>query len=91
MPTGHRSPHTIYIGRIPYHASESQIREIVESVGPIKYLKLITDARGKSKGYAFCDYEDPTDSDKAIMTLDGLRCGQLFLMVRKANKKWFPH
>lgn len=60
-------------------------QRVVERIGPIKYLRLISDVHRKSKGYIFCDFEDPADSDKSIMTLDKLQCEKLFLMVQKAK------
>lgn len=80
-------PDRIFIGGLPYHLEESQVRELMESFGPLKALDLIRDREtGHSRGYAFCVYDDPSVTDAACAGLNGLRFGERVLTVRRANQ-----
>ena len=74
----------IFIGGIPYTMTEPQVRELFTAFGPLKDLQLIQD-NGMPKGYGFCEYADPSVTDKAIEALNGIRIGERELTVRRAN------
>ncbi|XP_048604393.1 cleavage stimulating factor 64-like isoform X1 [Brassica napus] len=49
----------VFVGNIPYDATEEQLREICGEVGPVVSFRLVTDREtGKPKGYGFCEYKD---------------------------------
>lgn len=82
-----QGPDRIFIGGLPYHLDESQVRDLMESFGKLKALDLIRDKEtGHSKGYAFCVYEDPEVTDAACTGLNGLQFGQRVLTVRRADQ-----
>ena len=42
---------TVFVGNIPYYATEQQVRDILNTVGPLQNLRLVNDAKtGKPKG-----------------------------------------
>jgi len=42
-----------------------QVKELLTSFGPLKAFNLVKDsATGLSKGYAFCEYLDPSITDQ---------------------------
>lgn len=43
---------TVYVGNLFFDVREDDIRQEFEKIGPIENVKLITDNRGLSKGYA---------------------------------------
>jgi cleavage stimulation factor subunit 2 len=54
-----RNPRCVFVGNIPYDASEEQLIEIFQEVGPVVSFRLVFDREtGKSKGYGFCEYGD---------------------------------
>lgn len=78
-------PDRIFVGGLPYYFTESQIRELLESFGPLRGFNLVKDREtGNSKGYAFCVYQDPAVTDIACAALNGIKMGDKTLTVRRA-------
>ncbi|ETO34606.1 hypothetical protein RFI_02482 [Reticulomyxa filosa] len=77
-------PNKLYCGGIPYSLTEDQIRELLQTYGPLKALFLAKDPlTGFSKGYCFFQYEDPSVTDEAIAGLNGIKIGDRQLAVRR--------
>ena len=54
-------PDRVFVGGLPYYFTETQIRELLETFGPLRGFDLVKDREtGNSKGYAFCVYQDLT-------------------------------
>jgi U1 small nuclear ribonucleoprotein len=65
---------TIFVGRLAYEVTERKLLREMEQFGPIKDLKIIKDDKtGKSKGFAFCEYENEDDMKRAYRAADGMR------------------
>ncbi|EYU43415.1 hypothetical protein MIMGU_mgv1a022682mg, partial [Erythranthe guttata] len=76
----------IFLGGVPYYFSEAQIKELLESFGPLRGFDLVKDRdTGNSKGYGFCIYKDPSVTDIACASLNGLKVGDKTLTVRRAT------
>ncbi|XP_022845682.1 splicing factor U2af large subunit B-like isoform X2 [Olea europaea var. sylvestris] len=76
----------IFLGGVPYYLSETQIKELLESFGPLRGFDLVKDREtGNSKGYGFCIYKDPAATDIACAALNGLKMGDKTLTVRRAT------
>jgi len=80
-------PNKLYIGGIPFNLKEAQVRELLETYGPLRALFLsfdpLTDC---SKGYAFAYYQDDEQvTDAAIQGLNGIQIGDRTLVVRRQN------
>ena len=72
---------------MPYYFTESHLRELLESFGPLRGFDLVKDREtGNSKGYAFCVYQDFSVTDFACAALDGIKMGSKTLTVRRANQ-----
>ncbi|CAI9294810.1 unnamed protein product [Lactuca saligna] len=55
---GAEGPNRIFVGGLPYHFTEVQIRELLESFGPLRGFDLVKDRDTEnSKGYGLCVYE----------------------------------
>lgn len=84
---GLEGPDRIFVGGLPYYFSEPQIRELLESFGPLRGFDLVKDREtGNSKGYAFCVYQDLSVTDIACAALNGIKMGDKTLTVRRANQ-----
>ncbi|EPS64699.1 hypothetical protein M569_10077, partial [Genlisea aurea] len=84
---GLEGPDRIFVGGLPYYFTESQIRELLESFGPLRGFDLVKDREtGNSKGYAFCVYQDISVTDIACAALNGIKMGDKTLTVRRANQ-----
>lgn len=62
----------VFVGNIPYDATEEQLKEICEEVGPVVSFRLVVDREtGKPKGYGFCEYKDDETAASARRNLSG--------------------
>lgn len=72
-----KSPETtrLHVGRLTRNVTEEHVREIFSLYGQIRHVQLAMDERVHlPKGYAFVDYADRQDAEKAKDYMDG---GQL--------------
>lgn len=84
---GADGPDKIFVGGLPYYLTETQIKELLESFGPLRGFDLVKDwETGNSKGYAFCVFKDPAVTDVACAALNGLKMGDKTLTVRRATQ-----
>jgi RNA recognition motif-containing protein len=66
----------LFIGNLPYAATEADLRQHLSSVGEPTQIVLPTDREtGRPRGFAFVDYEDRTVAEEAIRRFNQ----QLFL------------
>ncbi|KAE9981517.1 hypothetical protein EG328_011554 [Venturia inaequalis] len=80
------SPNKLCISHIPIHMTEEQIKEILEAMGPLSALVLVTDVGSEqSRGFAFCEYSDPSKTEIALEGLNGLELGDDHLKVERAS------
>ena len=57
----------VYVGNIPFSATEESLREFFESCGTITDLRLIKDREtGRSKGFAFVTFSSTDEMNNAI-------------------------
>ncbi|XP_020241585.1 splicing factor U2af large subunit A-like isoform X2 [Asparagus officinalis] len=83
---GAEGPERIFVGGLPYYFTDGQIRELLESFGPLRGFDIVKDRdTGNSKGYGFCVYQDPSVTDIACAALNGLKMGDKTLTVRRAT------
>lgn len=79
-------PNKVFVGGIPYHLTEDQIKELLQSYGRLAAFNLIKEPNtGMSKGFAFFEYADPSVMDAACEGLNGMQVGDKVLTVRKAS------
>lgn len=62
---------TLFVGRVSYETTEKQLRQEFEQYGPVSKVRLVEDADGKSRGYAFVEYEKEGDMKAAYKQADG--------------------
>jgi RNA recognition motif-containing protein len=57
----------LFIGNLPYAASEAELREYMSSVGdPIQVVMPLDRETGRPRGFAFVDYADRAVAEEAI-------------------------
>jgi len=62
----------IYVGNLPYSATEGDVSELFAAYGPVERVKIITDREtGQSKGFAFVTLGDQTQLEAAVEALNG--------------------
>ncbi|PRQ44639.1 putative nucleotide-binding alpha-beta plait domain-containing protein [Rosa chinensis] len=85
------SSRRIFVGNIPYDATEQQVKALCEEVGPVVTFRMVTDKdTGKPKGFGFCEYRDEATAFSALRNLqdcelNGRRLKVNFAANDKAN------
>ncbi len=76
----------LYVGSIPFSATEESLRDIFSTIGEVESVKIITDAdTGRSKGFGFVEMSSAEDAKKAIEQLNGTKFMERALIVNEAR------
>jgi RNA recognition motif-containing protein len=66
----------LFVGNLPYTATEAALREHFSVIGPLSYVYLPIDREtGKPRGFAFVEFNDKAQADEAIRKFNN----QLFM------------
>ena len=77
----------IYVGNLPFSATEDELRELFGSHGEVLSVALINDREtGRPRGFAFVEMPD-ADGGKAITNLDGTQLGGRTLRINEARPR----
>nr|CAI5853682.1 unnamed protein product [Callosobruchus analis] len=80
-----KSMRSVFVGNIPYEATEEKLKDIFAEVGQVLSFKLVFDREtGKPKGYGFCEYRDQETALSAMRNLNGYEIGGRNLRVDNA-------
>lgn len=60
-----RNSASVFVGNLPFEATEEELREVVEKIGPVQSIRMGVDRERKSKGFAFVDFETREDAKRA--------------------------
>jgi len=78
---------SIYVGNLPFTASDSEVRDIFAAYGNVINVSLPTDREtGRPRGFGFVEMDD-ADAEKAISALDGTDFGGRSLRVNEARSR----
>lgn len=78
---------SIYVGNIPFSASENDLRDLFGAYGNVSSVKLIEDREtGRFRGFGFVEMED-ADALAAIEALDGHDMSGRPLKVNEAKPR----
>ena len=77
----------IYVGNLPYSATEEEIRSLFEQHGAVHNVDVLMDRMtGRPRGFGFVEMEDP-DAQKAIDKLNGYTMDGRPLRVNEAKAR----
>lgn len=77
----------IYVGNLPFSATESEISDLFSRYGKVQSVALINDREtGRPRGFGFVEMED-ADADAAIAALDGKPFSGRNLRVNEAEQR----
>ena len=78
----------LYVGNLPHHTTEADLRNAFEAHGTVEKITLMTDRdTGRSRGFAFVEMTNASDADKAIAALHGTDFGGRTLIINEARPK----
>ena len=79
-------PKSIYVGNLPWSATEEQIQGLFEAYGNVLSVKLISDREtGRARGFGFVEMED-APAISAIEALNGKEMGGRALKINEARE-----
>lgn len=77
----------IYVGNLPYSATEGDLRLLFEAHGEVHSVNVVEDRdTGRPRGFAFIEM-DPEAADNAINALAGTEFGGRSLNVNEARPR----
>ncbi|MFZ5584581.1 MAG: RNA recognition motif domain-containing protein [Thermodesulfobacteriota bacterium] len=77
----------IYVGNLPWSASDDSLRDMFARHGSVISARVITDRdTGRSRGFGFVEMEG-ADADAAIRALDGASLEGRNLRVNQAQER----
>ncbi|MFT3739856.1 MAG: RNA-binding protein [Breznakibacter sp.] len=78
----------IFVGSLPFHVEEAELRSIFEEYGEVASAKIITDKfSGKSRGFGFIEMPDDEVAQKAIEELNGAELDGRTIVVNKSEER----
>ncbi|HEY6482751.1 MAG TPA: RNA-binding protein [Steroidobacteraceae bacterium] len=78
---------TIYVGNLPFNATEADVRALFEPHGKVDSVKLINDREtGKPRGFGFVEMA-ANEAQTAIQALNGLQMNGRPLRVNEAQER----
>ncbi len=78
----------IYIGGLPYTATEDELTKLFAASGTVTSATAVTDRyTGESKGFGFVEMSTDAEADTAIKALNGTIMGGRTLTVNEAKPR----
>ncbi len=78
---------TIFVGNLPFSASEEEVGELFAPFGEVQAVRLITDREtGRPRGFGFVEMEQE-DAQAAIEALNGTEMGGRTLRINEAEER----
>jgi cold-inducible RNA-binding protein len=78
----------IYVGNLPYSATNEQIAQLFASYGEISEATVVMDRdSGRSKGFAFVQMDDDAAASTAIGALNGTTLDDRTIRVSEAQSR----
>ena len=78
----------IYVGGLPYSATEADLENLFSAQGSVNNVTIITDRyTGQAKGFGFVEMDDDGEAEKAIAALNGTQMGGRTLTVNEAKPR----
>ncbi len=78
----------LYVGNLPYSATEETLRETFSQCGSVDSVNMITDRdTGQSKGFGFVEMSRDSEAQKAIQDLNGSTLDGREIKVNEAKPK----
>ena len=76
----------IYVGGLPYAATEQQLSDLFAQHGTVASARVITDKfTGQSRGFGFVEMSSDEEAQKAIAALNGTQMDGRTLTVNEAR------
>ena len=61
----------LYVGNLAHETTEDQLRKAFAEFGEVASIKIVSDRRGRQKGFAYVQMADSESADRAMESLKG--------------------
>ena len=77
--------HTVFVTNLAFEMKSSEIEEVFKVHGKVKEVRLVTNRSGKSKGFAYVEYEDEAGAAAAVLKQDQSTVNNRIINVALSN------
>jgi RNA recognition motif-containing protein len=78
----------LFVGGLPYTTTSDELKELFSKIGEVITADVITDKfTSQGKGFAFVEFADDANADKAIKELNGTEYNGRKLVVNEARPR----
>jgi RNA recognition motif-containing protein len=78
---------TLYVGNLPFSATEAEVRSLFEQHGTVEAVKIISDREtGRPRGFGFVDMPS-SEAQAAIEQMNGFEMNGRQLRVNEARER----
>ncbi|MCC6731141.1 MAG: RNA-binding protein [Chthonomonadales bacterium] len=78
----------IYVGGLPYSATDDELKNLFERHGQVSDVHLVTDKyTGQARGFGFVEMDNDSEAESAINALNGTSMGGRTLTVNEAKPR----
>ncbi len=78
---------TLYVGNLPFSATEAEVRSLFEQHGKVDSVKIINDREtGRPRGFGFVDMPS-SDAQNAVQHMNGFEMNGRPLRVNEARER----
>ena len=78
----------LFIGGLSYTTTSEELKELFSKIGEVTTADVITDKfTNQGKGFAFVEFADDANADKAIKELNGTEFGGRKIVVNEARPR----
>lgn len=86
---------TLFVGRLSYDTTERELkREFEAEFGPVASVNLVYDRQGRSRGYAFLEFQSEKDMRSAYNNANGMKIAGRRILVdierSRTTPGWLP-
>lgn len=79
---------SIFVGNLPFGASEDELRSVFENYGAVNRVSIMMDREtGRSRGFAFVEMGNDEEAESAISATNGSSFGGRTLNVNEARPR----
>ncbi|KAK5693849.1 Phosphatidylinositol-3-phosphatase SAC1 [Elasticomyces elasticus] len=82
--------HRLYVGNIHFSITEEDLKNVFEPFGELEFVQLQKEDQGRSKGYGFVQFVDPTQAKEALEKMNGFELAGRPIRVGLGNDKFTP-
>ncbi|KAF1986316.1 splicing factor, CC1-like protein [Aulographum hederae CBS 113979] len=80
--------HRLYVGNVHFSITEKDIEDIFRPFGELEFVQLQMDDTGRSRGYGFVQFSDPTQAKQALDKMNGFDLAGRKIRVGLGNDRF---